>query len=162
MANFQTALAIILAIIDEHKRVFGTPARGSLIKNVALDKAVEDFYYTAYWLRNRINEINNQEVANFAFDMVVNHGRGVMLLNRSVNKVFPGRVTADNKMKDATISGINANPGEVYKQMIEVRRAYYQSLADFDVFGQGWLNRLAKFPAAVMNFTTDVTASKKK
>lgn len=118
------------------------------IKNLSKEDA-KYIYYNEYWLPNRLNEIQNQNVANFALDTLVHHGQGARILQDAVN-TSGGDTIPDNKMGPHTIASINAQSPAYYLQnAIKGRIAYMEKLAQNDPslgkFLTGWKIRAGFF-----------------
>jgi lysozyme family protein len=118
------------------------------IENLSL-QAAKDIYFRDFWKRFRINELNNQDIADFSLDTVVHHGKGVMLLQQGLNK--SGRnVSIDNRIGPQTIGALNnVNPTTFVNNAVKARTDYMHSLVERDPtqqkFLKGWLNRANSF-----------------
>jgi len=118
------------------------------IKNLSEDDA-KSIYYTEYWYPNKLSELNNQSVANFALDTLVHHGKGGLILQEAVN-VSGGSTVPDNKVGPHTIASINAIAPSFYLQNAVARRiAYMEELVrnnpSLAKFLRGWKMRAAFF-----------------
>lgn len=96
------------------------------------------------WAKIKGDQIPWQPVANILFDGVVNHGRGVKLLQEVLG------IKADNIFGPQTLAAVLASdPQQLYNAYRERRRQYYQSLVNNDpklsVFLKGWLRRIDSF-----------------
>lgn len=134
-------------VVDSYKK---TKTGGQPLPNntqvPGLDQMVTD-YYKSLWVKNLMDQLVNQDVANIFFDMVVNAGgNGVKLMQKIVG------TTQDGIMGPKTVAAINSYPdqnslNDLYKQ---ARETYYRNLATSNpndaAFLTGWLNRLEQFP----------------
>lgn len=119
---------------------YGWPPKKEEMKNMPLWKA-KAIYKEYFWNKIKGDEIKNQSVANILLDGVVNHGKGVKLLQEVLN------IKQDNKFGEQTLEAVNAaNPKQLYLNYKERRRRYYIWLTEWrpanKVFLKGWLNRL--------------------
>ena len=74
------------------------------------------------------------------FDFAVNAGvgRSIKTLQTAVG------VTPDGGFGPATMAAVQAvDPVELIEQFSQAKEDFYRSLAQFPVFGKGWLNRVA-------------------
>jgi lysozyme family protein len=153
-------------IIDTLKRTYknGVIPRGTIFNNAALNEQVKQFYYTNYWLAQaKGNRIQNQEVANFMYDFVVNSGLAEREINKAINKALGTKLNEkESQLTDEAILLINSYPGIVYPAMVKQRESYVRSLADFATFGKGWLKRIASFPAQLSGFVSSAVSGDKK
>lgn len=99
------------------------------------------------------DQIQSQAVANILFDGRVNHGStGVRLIQQVLG------VGVDGVVGPITMAAINnSNPNKLVADYKEARRQFYHQLVNnnpnYQVFLQGWLNRLSQFstsPAGVL------------
>ena len=100
-----------------------------------------DAYYRAIWDGIRGDEIKDQHLANYFFDMVVNPG---ILSKKAIQMLLgfsDGEV--DGKIGDFTIAAINSTePENLIAKLKAWRIDYYNSRGAWaDKFKQGWLNR---------------------
>ncbi|WP_191966122.1 glycoside hydrolase family 108 protein [Oryzomonas japonica] len=87
----------------------------------SLQQMVLDFYRRNFWDKYRLSEINDQSVATWLYDHVVNGGaRGAMWLQEAAG------VTADGKVGPATIAAINAADSVALLQDAEDVVAFYR------------------------------------
>jgi len=87
----------------------------------SLQQLVHDFYQKNFWDRYRLSEINDQSVATWLYDHVVNGGsRGIEWVQEAVG------VAADGKVGPATIAAINAADPVVLLQDAEDVAAFYR------------------------------------
>ncbi|KAA0894151.1 glycoside hydrolase family 108 protein [Oryzomonas rubra] len=112
-----------------------------LARLASLQQVVLDFYRWNFWDKYRLSEINDQSVATWLYDHVVNGGaRGAMWLQEAAG------VTADGKVGPATIAAINASdPVELLQEAEDVAAFYRLDRAAADPsqvqFLPSWLRR---------------------
>lgn len=106
-----------------------------------LQNLVLEFYRTNFWSANRLGEINDQSVAEWIYDHIVNAGaRGIMWAQLAVN------VTPDGGLGPKTMAAINAaNPAELLERMSDIAGAFrldrcHNSGGQLQ-FLTGWLRR---------------------
>lgn len=115
----------------------------------------EDFktIYGQFWKSMKADSISSQILAEYVTDFA--WGSGVAGSTRQVQRWLNSegyKVTIDGKIGNQTIGAINdfiSKSGELnaYKSLNAHRRHFLSLLRDFDVFGQGWYNRLNDFHA---------------
>jgi len=108
-----------------------------------------EIYRRDYWIPNRINEITNQDIANAVMDAVVNHGKGVSIVQEAANR-SGADLTVDNIIGSKTIAALNSvNPDAFLSNYVAVRKGYYDSLIQSDPalaeFRTGWYKRASFF-----------------
>ena len=105
---------------------------------------VAPLYKANYWDACRCDDLP-RGVDYCVFDSAVNMGssRAAKLLQTALG------VTADGVIGRATIAAATAaDPVELLEAFSQGKEAFYQSLATFQTFGKGWLNRMAHVQAA--------------
>lgn len=134
--------------IDAKKKNFtsGVIPRNTIFKD--LDDETEAFYQN-WWNKGYFNQIANQDVANLLFDYNVNSGGTAI---KAVQKLVGA--TADGAMGPNTVAAINkADSVKLYNDLLENRKGLYATIVKRDPtqqqFWNGWMNRLANFPALV-------------
>lgn len=142
------------AIIDNYKKKYSNgkiPQNTRFSKDAQLETMVRDYYLVNYWnAKAKGSQIKNQETANLVYDMVVNHGQGARVVNEAINTAMNrNTVTVTNKITSDTLHWLNSNTEKIYPFILQQREKYMRSLADFDKFGKGWINRLRKFPTSI-------------
>lgn len=98
-------------------------------------------FQTRFWSKMMGDQISSQPLADIIYDGIVNHGKGVELLQQVLG------IVDDNIFGATTLTAVQAaDPGQLYVDYKERRRKYYIWLANWrpanQVFLQGWLNRL--------------------
>lgn len=137
------------AIIDAYKIAHGAIKYSFHIPDASLDKLVKDFYYTQFWLKIKGDHINNFDIASNLFDMSINSGAAVRIMQDSLN--FMGfHVKTDGVVGNDTLVAINkANPSTLNALYLAGRKAHYVALVKEDPtqqkFYNGWMDRLTHF-----------------
>lgn len=141
------------AIIDKYKKQYGgkIPHNTRFSKDVQLETMVKDYYLVNYWnAKAKGGLIKNQETANLVYDMVVNHGQGARVVNEAINTAMNrNTVKVTNQITSDTLNWLNSNTEKIYPFILSQREKYVRSLDDFDKFGNGWINRIRKFPKTI-------------
>lgn len=102
----------------------------------ASDAEVKEIYLTQYW--EPYCDGLPSGVDYCFFDISVNSGRTAAV--RNFQKALNVRV--DGMMGTVTQQAIReADPEELIKKVLQVRRAFYRSLKQFNIYGKGWMNR---------------------
>ena len=101
---------------------------------------VKPFYKALYWDKSYCNQLPTG-LDYMAFDASVNMGVGqsIRLLQKSLGCVSDG-VIGPNTMKLINQSKVN----DMIDKYSAQKEQFYRSLANFSVFGKGWLNRVAQ------------------
>lgn len=107
---------------------------------------VENFYFEEFW-NKKYDLFFSEPLAIRLFDLSVNLGKSkaVKLLQSTFNDLSQVKIPEDGKFGDGTLRAVNLPPighNEFYQSYKKKAEQYYRSLADFNVFGKGWLNRL--------------------
>lgn len=124
------------AIVDKKKR-----KDGEIIPE--LEPLVLEFYRTHYWDKIRLDEVCNDEVAGFVFDVFVNSGKsGIKMIQRAVGVADDGII--GNKTI-AAINNYNAGIAGLKKQREAFYRAIVANSPSQKKFLTGWLNRNNSF-----------------
>ena len=100
---------------------------------------VEPLYKKKYWDAVRADELPSG-IDYLVFDMGVNAGpgRAIKLLQSAVG------VPADGGLGPISMKAVlAADPVELIDKFSAEKEAFYRSLKDFQVYGKGWLNRVA-------------------
>jgi len=101
---------------------------------------VEPLYKKKYWDVVQGDKLPNG-IDYLCFDMGVNAGsqRSIKLLQTAVG------VTADGGLGAITLSAVwAADPVVLIEKFSQEKEKFYRSLDSFDVYGNGWLNRVAE------------------
>jgi lysozyme family protein len=117
----------------------------SLKANTEVQRLVSDFYKANFWDVNKLDLINDQQIANTVYDMGVNSGTGTAAKMLQV----AAKVKVDSVVGSDTIHAVNAsNPVTVYNSINEQRIAYYTHIAKEPgqaQFLKGWLSRIKPY-----------------
>jgi len=100
---------------------------------------VEPLYKKKYWDAVRADELPNG-IAYLVFDFAVNAGvgRSIKTLQTAVG------VASDGWFGPATMAAVEAlDPHELIERFSKAKEDFYRSLPTFEVFGKGWINRVA-------------------
>jgi lysozyme family protein len=101
---------------------------------------VEPLYKKKYWDAVRADELPSAGIAYLIFDFAVNAGAGrsIKTLQTAVG------VDSDGWFGPKTMEAVNAiDPHELIERFSKAKEDFYCGLPTFDVFGKGWLNRVA-------------------
>jgi lysozyme family protein len=100
---------------------------------------VQPFYKKKYWDVCRCDEMPSG-IDYLIFDFAVNAGCGgsAKVLQRAVGTVPNGGIGS------ITLAAVRAIPeDELIERFSQAKETFYRSLSNFDVYGTGWLNRVA-------------------
>ena len=117
----------------------GSSCNSDDVKNMEHDEAKE-IYYELYWQPILCGEMADG-IDLQVFDFGVNAGIGcsAKLLQRAV------QVSSDGIIGPITLSALRRlDPILLINRLTEKQDAFYRSLADFSVFGNGWIKRLKR------------------
>jgi len=107
---------------------------------------VEPLYKKKYWDAVRGDELK-VGIDYLMFDFAVNAGAGraIKTLQTSIG------VAADGAFGPVTMAAMKSyEPVKLIERFSQAKEDFYQSLSTFDVFGKGWLNRVAKVKAEAL------------
>jgi len=116
----------------------GRQSNEAEIRNLTFAK-VEPLYKKKYWDAVRADELPDG-IDYLVFDFAVNAGvgRAIKTLQTAVG------VASDGWFGPATMTDVKAlDPHELIERFSKAKEDFYRSLPTFDVFGQGWINRVA-------------------
>lgn len=141
------------SIIDVYKQSHSLKT-GDTISGETLAKLVMEFYQLKFWDSNRLDEINDQDIANEIYDTGVNMSyktaakilqEALNLLNRNC-KDYPD-INVDGMIGKATLDIVNNHkyPRAIVKTLNVLQGARYVDLCKHDPnqekFFRGWLMR---------------------
>jgi lysozyme family protein len=120
-----------------------------------LQDMVESFYKVKFWDYLKLDQVNNQKIANELFDTSVNMGQGIaaLFLQRSLNvsnrngKDYPD-LQVDGNIGPVTINALNNHPRQeqVLKLLNTLQGARYISICEAnpsqEIFLNSWLSRV--------------------
>lgn len=101
---------------------------------------VKPFYKKKFWDVCRCDDMPSG-IDYLVFDFAVNAGCGgsAKILQKAVG------VTPDGGIGPMTLAAVNAIPeAELIEKFSEAKEAFYRSLDNFPVYGNGWLSRVAQ------------------
>lgn len=118
------------------------------IKNLTLDQA-KSLYYTEFWVKAPFDKIMNGMIAQYVFDMSVNHGlkQATLITQRACCAAQKLRdfVIDDGIFGKKTLAAINQMSFMLIPAMIAQRVGFIRQLVavkpELGVFLDGWLNR---------------------
>lgn len=131
-------------IVDEFK---GQPKFISIINSSqAIKDLAATFYKQNFWDVNKLDQINDQQLANSVYDFGVNAGVGTAAktLQRAVG------ITADGIIGSGTLQAVNsANAENLYNTFNSDRKSYYGTIIARDpsqkAFQHSWLSRIKPY-----------------
>ena len=119
------------------------------IRNLTVAE-VSDIYNKFFWIPNRYDEINNQDLANRMMDLAVNTGslNANAFLQRALNSIMSYiPLQVDGKIGLKTLAAANnCDQLLLYSNLIAEATQYYKLIAKNNQnfkFLNGWLKRLA-------------------
>ena len=102
-----------------------------------------------FWIKNKMEKIQNSDVAKFFFDTCVNHGQGfgAKALQTAVNNVTGAGLTVDGKIGEKTLKAVNSsNSRAILQEMVRLRGNKYNRIIENNPsqedFRKGWFRRL--------------------
>lgn len=123
----------------------GRQSDESEMRSLTADK-VEPMYRKKYWDAVRGDELP-AGISYLLFDFAVNAGvgRAIKTLQTSIG------VEADGAFGPITMAAMKSyEPVKLIERFSQAKEDFYRSLNTFDVFGKGWLNRVAKVKAEAL------------
>jgi len=100
---------------------------------------VKPFYKKKFWDACRCNDLPDG-IDYLVFDFAVNAGvgRSAKTLQSAVG------ATPDGAIGPLTLAAVNAIPeAELVEKFSQAKEEFYRGLSNFNVYGAGWLNRVA-------------------
>lgn len=156
--RYNPHLTDIWAFIDDKKKLGPIP-RGTIFPELNLK--VQNFYRELY-TANLFDKIQNQDVADIAFDWFVNSGNASVStaaketygIDEILNEKFNKNIPRDGKFDPSTINAINSTDStKLYNEIKTQRLRFYSHIVEKDptqqVFKKGWDNRINRFPTLV-------------
>lgn len=121
-------------------------ANRQLRENAIVQNFIQDFYKQNFWDALKLDQINDQQLAQSVYDCSVNCGIGTAgkMLQHCVG------IAADGIVGPHTIQFVNGTDGEnLYNIFNASRKAYYEDIIARDpsqkVFEHSWLSRLKPY-----------------
>jgi lysozyme family protein len=145
-------------IIDTVKRNFPNASIQKinvlLSQNAMLQASILEFYKTNYWEAVKLDDVDDQQLANNLFDCAVNQGEGLARLFMQVacNDIITTTkspimlLVVDRMIGPATLVAVNALPPAMLNGEINARReTSYRKDSGFADWGNVWLKRLKQY-----------------
>jgi lysozyme family protein len=117
------------------------------VPSQGMKELVSEFYRVEFWLANKLDQIEDQQIANSVYDFGVNSGKGRAV--QFLEQIFG--LKKDGIMDPQVIALVNkSNPKIILKKYNDAREAAYRSWATGDQaqFLRSWLSRLNQYDAA--------------
>jgi lysozyme family protein len=136
--------------IDLIKKDYGTSnINMHAKKDVVLQSLVQQFYKQNFWDVNKLDQVNNQQLADSIYDFGVNSGveRAADFLQQAAG------VKQDGNIGAKTLEAVNsANPETLYNAYNELRKLFYNRIAigNQHQFLDSWLSRLKPYVAMLL------------
>ncbi|WP_231464648.1 glycoside hydrolase family 108 protein [Pedobacter sp. Leaf132] len=114
------------------------------VKDEPVRELVVKFYKDNFWTINRLDQINDQQLANSIYDFGVNSGKGRAI--KFLEEIFG--LKKDGLMDTAVIAAVNkSNPKQLLQAYNAKRESAYRSWAvgNQAQFLKSWLNRLKPY-----------------
>lgn len=141
------------SLIDIIKIQFGNSAKiinkyGSVDPN--LKSLVSSFYKQNFWDINKLDQFNNQQLANTVYDFGVNSGTGrsAKFLQQAVNDLGVFELGVDGSIGNMTLSAVNNSDSKrLYDAFNKRRTDFYVSIAKGSQaqFLKSWLSRIKPY-----------------
>ena len=136
-AGGATMKGVTFAVFKEFKR--NPHLTKDDLRNIS-NQDIHDIYKQLYW--DKIHGDDLPAGIDYAvFDSAVNMGvgRAAKLIQEAAG------VTSDGVLGPASLSAIQkADTKELIAKFSQLKESFYRSLATFQTFGKGWLNRVAE------------------
>lgn len=123
--------------------------RGDIINHAGLKEAVAKLYFEKYFKQNRFNEIESPKKALVLFDMAVNGGYSVFMVQNILNIAFQKGLLNDGVLGAKTLAAINEVPEIAFcNEVNKYRIARFKRIVEKDPtqekFYEGWIDRVRK------------------
>ncbi len=150
ITNFGISLRFLREVAPETLKRFGIfkeVSRQTII-DLTLDQA-KGLYYSEFWLHAPFDKIQNSILAEYIFDMSVNHGlaQATKLTQRACCAAQKDKdyLKDDGIFGSVTLSAVNRASFTLIPALIATRAGFFRQLTaakpQLDVFLEGWLNR---------------------
>ena len=118
---------------------WGKVDAGARADDKELQADVKAFYYAYYWMKLKLDMVEDEQLAECIFNFSVNMGKKTVL--RKVQRIV--RVKQDGFIGQNTLAAIDAHDPEklFYHLLLEVIEFYVQLGKKQPHYLQGWLNR---------------------
>jgi len=122
----------------------------ALVSSEPIHFMVSAFYKQNFWDVNKLDLINDQQLANTVYDFGVNSGTGrsAKFLQSSVNSTFATSLNVDGQVGNKTIEAVNSHEASIiYNEFNRRREDFYRSIAKGNQtqFLKSWLSRLKPY-----------------
>ncbi|CAG7579860.1 MAG: putative lysozyme family protein [uncultured marine phage] len=106
-----------------------------------------DIYEDRFWTKHNLGSFTNQSIANIVYDGIVNQGQhGMKKVLQKTLATFDMDVKMKNIYDVETIENLNGlDQEELFNEISDQRWKRYQDTRKFNVYGDGWRNRLDEF-----------------
>jgi hypothetical protein len=140
---------------SNHKNDRGGKTKYGITQAVAKNYGIEDLtieqakeiYYKKYYLKNKLDKVDNVKIALSIFDFVVNSGLYGIRKAQQALKELGYKITIDGVIGEQTLKYLNlVNENKFLAKYHELQIKFYNTLANSKtsqkVFLKGWLNRV--------------------
>lgn len=127
--------------------------------NPALEKSVDDWHYTKYWIPSRAAELSNEDLSIFYFDFYFHKPlQARVAMNTAAKEINPSVKTNEARLTDEVLAVANANPFRVYERVWALRELHYNNKwlnkgsgwsAVYTTSKRGVIARLNSFPKSL-------------
>ena len=117
-------------------------------------ETAKQIYYNEYWKKTNAGNIHSFNISFLLFDFAVNAGvtNASKKLQTAINKTLKKNVLKiDGIIGEKTIEELNFIIMSIYYSFKDLEKifiaeilGYYTSLAKFNIYGKGWINRIIK------------------
>jgi len=129
-------------IVDSLKPDTASNITHQLFNSPTFMGLVHSFFKANYWDVLKLDEVNDQQIANNLFDCSINQGSGIA--SRFMQEA--AGVTVDGIVGNQTISAVNnGNAETIYNQINSLRKIRYENTKGFAEWGHSWLSRLTPY-----------------
>jgi lysozyme family protein len=136
-------------IVDKYKKALGGKIKwNTIFKDPALEKLVDDFYNTEFWIRSKAGLFRSQDIANMYIDFYVNSGGyAVEKIKQALNDLGKN-IKVDETMDSTTINLINTvDPAALHEKYKAERIAFIKKAKLTQKQKEGILDRIDRsFP----------------
>lgn len=140
---------------SNHKNDKGGKTKYGITQAVAKNYGIEDLtieqakeiYYKKYYLKNKLDKVDNVKIALSIFDFTVNSGLYGIRKAQQALKELGYKITIDGVIGEQTLKYLNlVNENKFLTKYHELQIKFYNTLAtnkpSQKVFLKGWLNRV--------------------
>lgn len=140
---------------SNHKNDRGGKTKYGITQAVAKNYGIEDLtieqakeiYYKKYYLKNKLDKVDNVKIALSIFDFTVNSGLYGIRKAQQALKELGYKITIDGVIGEQTIKFLNmVNEDKFLNKYHELQIKFYNAIAKNKptqkVFLKGWINRV--------------------